>query len=52
MTATTLGLSQTEYVVLGILWMASLVPVVWAIADMARRPVWQFPRSRKARATW
>ncbi len=44
------SVSRTELVILGVLYMISIVPVVWAIVDMARRPVWQFSRLRKL--TW
>ena len=33
--------------VFGGLALASLIPVVWAIVDVARRPVWQFSAGRK-----
>lgn len=33
--------------VLGALALVSLVPIVWAIVDVLRRPVWQFPNGRK-----
>ena len=32
---------------LGGLALVSLVPIVWAIVDVLRRPTWQFPTSRK-----
>lgn len=32
---------------LGLLYLASLVPVVWAIVDVVRRPPWQFSMGRK-----
>lgn len=33
--------------VVGVLGLISLVPVVWAIVDVARRPAWQFSTGRK-----
>lgn len=39
--------SSTLVLVVGALGLASLVPVVWAIVDVARRPVWQFSTGRK-----
>jgi Protein of unknown function (DUF2510) len=38
--------TDTE-IVFGALGLVSLVPVVWAIVDVARRPLWQFSRGRK-----
>jgi hypothetical protein len=32
---------------LGALALASLVPVIWAIVDVSRRPPWQFSTARK-----
>lgn len=32
---------------IGVLALASLIPVVWAIVDVARRPPWQFSTARK-----
>jgi hypothetical protein len=31
----------------GILGLAALVPIVWAVVDVLRRPAWQYPTSRK-----
>ena len=35
------------FAVLGLIYLASLVPVVWAIVDVARRPTAQFSARRK-----
>lgn len=40
-------ISSTVLAVLGILWMLSIIPVVWAIVDIARRPPGQFSITRK-----
>ncbi|MGH9091745.1 MAG: hypothetical protein ACRDZR_10275, partial [Acidimicrobiales bacterium] len=29
------------------LGLAALVPIVWALVDVLRRPAWQYPPSRK-----
>ena len=34
--------------VLGALALVSLIPVLWAVVDVLRRPAWQFPPGRKA----
>lgn len=39
---------RTELIVVGCLLLVSLVPVVWAMADVLRRPAWQFSAGRKA----
>lgn len=33
--------------VVGVLGLAALVPIVWAVVDVLRRPAWQYPTSRK-----
>lgn len=33
--------------VVGILGLVALVPIVWALVDVVRRPAWQYPVSRK-----
>lgn len=39
--------SRDWFYVVGLLGLASLVPVVWAIVDVTRRPPWQFSMGRK-----
>lgn len=41
------AISQTLEDVYGILWLVALVPVVWAIVDIVRRPSWQISGGRK-----
>lgn len=38
---------KTWVAVYVVAWLASLIPVVWAIVDVTRRPPWQFSVSRK-----
>ncbi len=33
--------------VAGLLGLVALVPIVWAVVDVLRRPTWQYPTSRK-----
>jgi hypothetical protein len=41
-------LSESGWILaVGGLAFASLIPIVWAIVDVLRRPGWQFPTSRK-----
>jgi hypothetical protein len=41
------ALSQAFFAAFGALALASLVPIVWAIVDVVRRPAWQFSTGRK-----
>jgi hypothetical protein len=35
------------WLAIGILGLLALVPIVWAVVDVVRRPPWQYPTSRK-----
>jgi hypothetical protein len=42
-----IGLSDAWVTVYGLLGLASLIPVVWAVVDFVRRPKWQISTARK-----
>jgi hypothetical protein len=39
--------THTAVTVYGVLALVALVPIVWAMVDVLRRPAWQFPVARK-----
>ncbi|MHB8218775.1 MAG: DUF2510 domain-containing protein [Acidimicrobiales bacterium] len=41
------GVSTSVLAAFGVLALLALVPIVWAIVDVVRRPSWQFSTSRK-----
>lgn len=43
----TVSVSNGFLLVFGLLALVSLVPVIWAIVDVVRRPAWQFSTGRK-----
>jgi hypothetical protein len=45
--ATTVSVPSGFILVFGALALVSLVPIVWAIVDVVRRPAWQFSAGRK-----
>lgn len=42
------AVSDTFLVVFGIVAILALVPIIWSIVDVVRRPAWQFTTARKA----
>jgi len=42
-----IGVSNAWVVVFGGLALVALVPIIWAIVDVVRRPPWQFSTARK-----
>lgn len=41
------GVSTSVLAVFGVLALLALVPIIWAIVDVVRRPAWQFSPVRK-----